>query len=111
MSGNLFELRKDWLIPSTNNTTTTTTSKKTIKIEPQAQEQCPPSAAAPQKEEQCGWGLNCPIYKNTEEDWDGNHQRHFQQSSLQPQQPQTQDLQCPQTLNYKQHQNFQHSQL
>ena len=36
MSGNLFELRKDWLIPPTNNTVNATNSKLPIKIEPQA---------------------------------------------------------------------------
>ena len=73
MSGNLFELRKDWPIPPTNNTTTAT-SKPPIKIEPQAQEQPNCSATAPQKVEQYGWGPHCPICKNTKEDWDGNHQ-------------------------------------
>ena len=34
MSGNLFELRKDWPIPHTNNNTTATISKLPIKIEP-----------------------------------------------------------------------------
>ena len=51
MSGNLFELRKDWLIPSTNNTVTATSSKPPVKIEPQAQEQPTPSVAALPKAE------------------------------------------------------------
>ena len=68
MSGNLFELRKDWLIPPTDNTVTATISKLPIKIEPQAREQPTPTAAAPLKAEQCGWGPNCPICKNMEED-------------------------------------------
>ena len=54
MSGNLFELRKDWSMPPTNNTVTATSSKPPIKIEPQAQEQLNPSKAAPPKAEQCG---------------------------------------------------------
>ena len=110
MSGNLFELRKDWLIPPTKNTTTATTSKPAIKIKPWAQEQPIPIATALQKVEQCGWRPNCPICKNTEKDWDGDHQIQFHQSNPQPLQAQTQDLQCPQTLSYKQAQNFQHSQ-
>ena len=69
MSGNLFELRKDWLILPTNSATAATSSKPPIKIEPQAAEQPPPKA------EQCGWGLNCPICKNIEEDWDDEHQK------------------------------------
>ena len=28
---------------------------------------------APPKAEQCGWGPNCPICTNTEEDWGGEH--------------------------------------
>ena len=63
MSGNLFELRKDWPIPPTNNTVTATSSKPPIKIEPQAQEQATPSAAALPKVEQCRWGPSCPICK------------------------------------------------
>ena len=51
MSGNLFELRKDWPAPPTNNTVTATSSKPPINIEPQAQEQPTPSAAAPPKAE------------------------------------------------------------
>ena len=51
MSGNLFELRKDWPIPSTNNTFTATNSKLPIKIEPQQQDQPTPSATAPPKQE------------------------------------------------------------
>ena len=39
-------------------------------------------------------GTNCPICKNLEEDWDGDHQKQFQQL----QQPQAQ---CPQTQNYQ----------
>ena len=81
MSGNLYELRKDWLIPPTNNTVTDANSKPHIKIEPQAKEQPPPCAAAPQKVEQCGWGLNCPICKIIEEDWDGEHQKELQQNT------------------------------
>ena len=51
MSGNPFELRKDWLIPPTNNTVTDTSSKPPINIEPQPQEQPTPNAAAPPKAE------------------------------------------------------------
>ena len=44
-----------------------------------------------------------------EEDWDGDHQKQFQQNvpSTQPQQPQMQGLQCSQTQNYQKPQNFQ----
>ena len=52
MSGNLFELRKEWPIPPTNSSTVTATSSKPpIKIEPLAQEQPTPSAAVPPKAE------------------------------------------------------------
>ena len=49
MSGNLFELRKDWLIPPTNNTSTAMNSKLPIKVEPQEQEQPTPRPTAPPK--------------------------------------------------------------
>ena len=81
MSGNLFEIRKDWLIPPTNNTVTATSSTPPINIEPQAQEQLNTSAAALPKAEGCGWGPNCPICKNIEEDWDGEHQKQIQQNT------------------------------
>ena len=80
MTGNLFKMRKDWLIPPTTNTVTATSSKTPIKIEPQAQEQLTPSAAPPPKAEQCAWGPNCPICKNMEEDWDGELQKQIQQN-------------------------------
>ena len=81
------------------------------KIEPQTQEQVTASATAAPKAEKCGWGLNCPIYKNVEENWYGSHQKQFQQNvpSTQPQQAQIQGLQCPQTKNYQKPQSFQHS--
>ena len=101
MSGNLFELRRDWPIPPTP--TNITTSKSPIKIDLQTQEQVTPTATAAPKAEKCGWGLNYPICKNVEEDWDGDHQKQFQQNvpSTMPQQPQMQGLQCPQTQNYQ----------
>ena len=74
MSGNLFELRKDWLIPPT-----ITPSKPPIKIEPQIQEQAAPSATAVPKTEKCRWGLNCPICKNMQE-WNSEHQKEHLQN-------------------------------
>ena len=105
MSGNLLKLRKDCPIPSNNNNNTAanaTTQKFPIKIESQAQEQPNPSSMVPLKSEKCGWGLNCPICRNLEEDWDSDHQKQFQQ----PQQPQTE---CPKTQNYQKPQNIQRS--
>ena len=46
----------------------------------QPQKLATPSAATALKAEKCGWGLNCPICKNVEEDWDGDHQKQIQQS-------------------------------
>ena len=77
MSGNLSELRKDWPIPPFNNTVTATDPKLQVKYEPQGPDQQNPSATTP-KPEQCRWGQNCPICKNAEEDWDGEHQKQFQ---------------------------------
>ena len=78
MSGNLFELRKDWPNPPANITVTTTDPKPPIKNEPQDPDQQNPSTTTP-KPEQCGWGPNCPICKNAEDDWDGEHQKQFLQ--------------------------------
>ena len=50
MPGNLFELRKDWPIPTTNNTVTATNPKLPIKIEPQEQDQPTHSTTAPKPE-------------------------------------------------------------
>ena len=89
ISGNLFEERKDWLLPPNyldNNNfkdmTDVTSPKPPIKEEPKTEEQ---SFTGP-KTEKCGWGSNCPFCKNQEKeekDWDGNCQNHLQ---TQPQQ-------------------------
>ena len=39
-----------------------------------------PYATAMPKAEKCRWGPNCPICKNIEEDWDGDHQKQIQQN-------------------------------
>ena len=82
ISGNLFEERKDWLLPpnylNNNNKDTTgiTSPKPPIKEEPKIEEQSFTSL----RTEKCGWGPNCPFCKNQEkeEDWDGNHQKQLQ---------------------------------
>ena len=74
MSGNLFEIRKDWPIPLTTKTNITTNPMlPTIKVEPQDPNQSNPNSTVT-KPERCGWGPNCPICKIAEEDWDGEHQ-------------------------------------
>ena len=110
MSGNLFELRKDRPIPPTNNTVTATNSKLPIKIEPQEPDQPVPSAMAP-KPEQRRWRPNCPICKNAEEDWDGEHQKQFQQTNKNIQTQDTQQKNSFQTQNMRQiqAQNPQHT--
>ena len=78
MSGNVFELRKDWPVPPAINTTTTANPKLlVIKVEPQDPDQPNPNSTKP---EQCRWGPNCPICKNAEEDWDREHQKQLQQA-------------------------------
>ena len=58
MLGNLFETRKDWMIPpnynndSNRNAAIATSSKSPIKIEPKPEEQPTNSPTA----EKCGWG-------------------------------------------------------
>ena len=97
MLENLFETRKDWLIPPNNNandknsyTARVTNPKSPIKLEPQNQET--PKAG------KYGWGQNYPICKREEEDWNCDHQRQLQQQP-QPLVQMTQ-TQCHQALNY-----------
>ena len=111
MSGNLFEIRKDWPIPPTTNTTTiTTTNTKppAIKVEPQDPGQSNPNSTVT-KPERCGWGPNCPICKNAEEDWDREHEKQLQQSDVQQKyssqgqdtrQAQYKTLSTPKTIRY-----------
>ena len=102
MFGNLFEIRKDWLIPPNNNandknsdTAASTNPKPPIKLEPQNQET--------PKAEKCGWGQNCPICKREEEDWNGDHWQQFLQTSNDSQsmnQTTSQDPQPTQTESF-----------
>ena len=109
ISENLFEERKDWLLPPNhlnNNikgTASVTSPKPPIKEEPKTEEQ--PSTDP--KTEKCGWGPNCPFCNNQEEeDWNGDCQRQLQQQ-LQPQQKvQMAQTKFPQTLNYQKPQRF-----
>ena len=103
MSGNLFELRKDGPIPSTNNTMTATNPKLPIKLEPQEADQPTLNASAP-KPEQCRWGPNCPICKKAEEDWDGKHQKQFQQTNKNTQMQDTYQKNSFQTQNTREFQ-------
>ena len=92
MSGNLFEDR-NWLLPPNylnNNHKNATSPKSPIKEEPKTGEQ-----------EKCGWGLNCPFYKNLEkEDQDSKHQSQLQKVPP-PQEVQRPQARCPQNLNYQ----------
>ena len=101
MSGNLFKTRKDWLIPpnynndNNINTAIATSLTPPIKREPKPEEQPTTSPIV----ENCGWGPNCPICKNIEEEWHGDHQKQLQQQS----QPQVHMSQThhSQALNYQ----------
>ena len=112
ISGNLFEERKDWLLPpnylnnDNKNTTCVTSPKLPVKEEPKTDKQ---SFTGP-KSNKCGWGLNCPFCKNQEKeekDWDGNHQKQLQQKTLPHPDIQIPQERCPQTLNYQRPQNSQ----
>ena len=111
ISGNLFEERKDWLLPpnylnNDNKDMTGVTSPKTpIKEEPKIEEQ---SFTSP-RTDKCGWGPNCPFCKNQKkgEDWDDNHQKQLQQQTLPQQEIQMPQARWPQTLSYLGPQNFQ----
>ena len=65
MLGNLFEARKDWLLPpnyidDAKSTANTSSLKPPIKVEPKIEGQ--PSTSP--KAEKCGWGPNCPFCKS-----------------------------------------------
>ena len=86
--------------------------KSPPKTEPQPQELVTLSATAVPKAEKCGWGLNCPICKNIEEDWDGDHQKQIQQGipstqAQNAQQPQERNLQQPKNAQQLQMPGFQ----
>ena len=112
ISGDIFEERKDWLLPpnhldnNARDTTSVTSPKPPIKEKPKTEEQ--PSTSP--KAEKCRWGPNCPFCKNQEEeeeDWNGDCQKQLQQH-LQPQQKvQMTQTKCPLTLNYQKPQNSQ----
>ena len=82
MLGNLFEDR-NWLLPKNylatenknENVTGITSPKPSLKEEPKTGEQ---SVISP-KTEKCGWGPDCPFFKNQDkEGWDGKHQDQLQ---------------------------------
>ena len=56
------------------NTVIATSLESPIKTEPKPEEQTSTNLIA----EKCGWRPNCPICKNIEEDWDGDHQKQVQ---------------------------------
>ena len=64
--GNLFKERKDWLLPpnylenNAKGSAGVTSTKPPIKEEPKAEEQ----TSINPKPEKCGWGPNCPFWKN-----------------------------------------------
>ena len=80
---------------------TATNPKLPIKIEHQEQDQPNPSTTA-LKPEQCKWGPNCPICKDAEGDWDGEHQKQFQQINKNAQTQDTQQRNSFQTQNMRQ---------
>ena len=111
ISGNLYEERKDWLLPpnylNNNNkdTTSITSPKPPIKEVPKIEEQ---SFTSP-RTDKCGWGPNWPFCKNQEkeEDWDGNCKKQLQQKTPPQQEVQMPLARCPQTLSYQRSQNSQ----
>ena len=116
MSDNPFEIRKDWAVPPSTNASTNIIIKSnppTIKQNPRSKPAKASSTAT--RQERCGWGLNCPICKIVEEDWDRDHQKQLQQPNAQqkypPQDQDTKQIQDPQhNKNYKLSQG-QHSQI
>ena len=106
MSGNLFEIRKDWPIPHANDTVTATIPKPHIKIKPQV-----PSTTV-SRPEWCGWGENCPICKNVvDENWDDNNlQDQSQQANKKHSDKDTPQMNLVQNKKQTLAQNIQHSQ-
>ena len=96
ISGNLFEERKDWLLPpnyldnDNKDTTSVTSPNPPIKEGHKTGEQ---SITSP-RTDKCGWGPNYPFCNNQEkeEDWDGNRQKQPQQKT-----PPQQEIQMPQS--------------
>ena len=70
-------LPPNYLDNGNKDTTGVASPNPPIKEEPRTGEQ----STISQRAEKCGWGPNCPFYKNQEEDWDGNHQKQLQQKS------------------------------
>ena len=92
------------MVPPSNNAPIniiTKSSLPTIKTEPQGPNQ-PRLSPTATKQERCGWGLNCPICKNVEEDWDWEHRRQLQQPDVKQKYP-------PQGQDTKQAQDPQHN--
>ena len=102
MLGNLFEARKDWLLPpnytddDTKSAANATSTKPPIKVEPKPEGQ----PATSLKAKKCGWGAICLFCKNQEEDWNGDHKKQIQQQPQPQQKTQVTQVQCPQTMSY-----------
>ena len=83
-------------------------------MEPQDPNQ-PKLSSTAKKPERCGWGPNCPICKNAEEDWDEEHQKQLQQPDVQqkypPQDQDTKQVQDPQHNKNYQLPQSQHAQI
>ena len=105
-SENLFETRKDWLIPPTP----VPTSAPTVKTESPPQVAAIPRAMVTPRQaaKNCTWGPPCPICEEDEEheeDCNGNLQNPPRLLPQNAQQPQPQSFQHPQP-QYPQPQNY-----
>ena len=99
------------LIPPANNTITATNPKLPIKIESRNKISQTP-VQQHQNQSNADGDKNCPICKNAEEDWDGEHQKQLQQTNTNTQTQNTQQKNSFQTQNMRQiqAQDPQHSQ-
>ena len=106
-SENLFETKKDWLIPPTPVPTCPHHQNRSTAL---GSSDPPYNGEPKQAVEGCSWGSHCPIHKNEEEhkeNWDADDLR--EQPGMHPQnmqQPQPQSAQCLQPQNNQDSQSF-----
>ena len=102
MSGNLFELRKDWPIPPANNILTATNPKLPIKIEPQEPDQPPPMQQHHQNQANAEGDQTVPFARMQKKIGMVSDQKQLQETNTNTQTQDTQQKNSFQTQNMKQ---------
>ena len=101
MYGNLFELRKDWPIPSSNNTATAKNPKPPIMIKPQEQDQLTPHCNST-KPRAIWMGTKLSHLQECRRRLGGDNQKQFQQTNTNTQTQDTQQKNSLQAQNMRQ---------